>query len=41
MATTPTIFPEGEWLGAEEFVSFDTKALSRLQLLGHKARLLQ
>src|SRR5215469_15607256 len=32
---------EGEWLGAEEFVSFDTKAVSRLQSLGHKARLLQ
>jgi len=31
---------EGEWLGAEEFVSFDTRAVSRLQSGGMKARLL-
>jgi predicted nucleic-acid-binding protein len=31
---------EGEWLGAEEFVSFDSKALSLLQAQGSRARLL-
>ena len=31
---------EGEWLGAEEFVSFDSKAVSLLQGQGHQARLL-
>lgn len=31
---------EGEWLGAEEFVSFDTKAVSVLQAQGCRARLL-
>lgn len=31
---------EGEWLGAEEFVSFDSKAVSLLQALGSHARLL-
>jgi predicted nucleic-acid-binding protein len=31
---------EGEWLGAEEFVSFDSKAVSLLQALGSRARLL-
>jgi len=31
---------EGEWLGAEEFVSFDSKAISLLQGQGHHARLL-
>lgn len=31
---------EGEWLGAEEFVSFDTKAVSLLQAQGRRARLL-
>jgi predicted nucleic-acid-binding protein len=32
---------EGEWLGAEEFVSFDSKAVSVLQSQGVRARLLQ
>jgi predicted nucleic-acid-binding protein len=31
---------EGEWLGAEEFVSFDSTAVSVLQSLGVRARLL-
>ena len=31
---------EGEWLGAEEFVSFDSKAVSVLQADGARARLL-
>lgn len=31
---------EGEWLGAEEFVSFDSKAVSLLQAQGGRARLL-
>ena len=31
---------EGEWMGAEEFVSFDSKAVSLLQTLGSRARLL-
>jgi len=31
---------EGEWLGAEEFVSFDSKAVSLLQAYGSRARLL-
>ena len=31
---------EGEWLGAEEFVSFDSKAVSLLQRQGSRARLL-
>lgn len=31
---------EGEWLGAEEFVSFDAKAVSILQAQGCRARLL-
>lgn len=31
---------EGEWLGAEEFVSFDSKAISILQSHGTRARLL-
>jgi len=31
---------EGEWLGAEEFVSFDSKAVSLLQAQGSSARLL-
>jgi predicted nucleic-acid-binding protein len=31
---------EGEWLGAEEFVSFDHKAVSLLQSQGRAARLL-
>jgi len=31
---------EGEWLGAEEFVSFDSKAVSFLQRQGSRARLL-
>jgi predicted nucleic-acid-binding protein len=31
---------EGEWLGAEEFVSFDSKAVSLLQAKGSRARLL-
>src|ERR1700746_2150387 len=29
---------EGEWLGAEEFVSFDSKAVSLLQALSIRAR---
>ena len=32
---------EGEWLGGEEFVSFDAKAVSVLQSQGASARLLQ
>jgi len=32
---------EGEWLGAEEFVSFDAKAVSLLQAQGNPARLLK
>lgn len=31
---------EGEWLGAEEFVSFDSKAVTLLQAQGGRARLL-
>ncbi len=31
---------EGEWLGAEEFASFDSKAVSLLQAQGIRARLL-
>jgi len=31
---------EGDWLGAEEFVSFDSKAVSILQSQGTRARLL-
>ena len=31
---------EGEWLGADEFVSFDKKAVSLLQSQGKRARLL-
>lgn len=31
---------EGDWLGAEEFVSFDSKAVSVLQSQGGRARLL-
>jgi len=31
---------EGEWLGAEEFVSFDSKAVSLLRAQGTRARLL-
>lgn len=31
---------EGEWLGADEFVSFDSKAVSLLQAQGSRARLL-
>ena len=31
---------EGEWLGAEEFVSFDSKAISILQSQGGRVRLL-
>jgi predicted nucleic-acid-binding protein len=31
---------EGDWLGAEEFVSFDSKAVSVLQSKGSRARLL-
>jgi len=32
---------EGNWLGAEEFVSFDAKAVSMLRSQGSRARLLQ
>ena len=32
---------EGDWLGAEEFVSFDAKAVSVLKSQGNRARLLQ
>lgn len=31
---------EGDWLGAEEFLSFDSKAVSVLQSQGTRARLL-
>jgi len=31
---------EGEWMGAEEFVSFDSKVVSLLQAQGSRARLL-
>ena len=31
---------EGEWLGAEEFVSFDKQAVSIIQSQGKRARLL-
>ena len=31
---------EGDWLGAEEFVSFDSKAISILQSQGSRVRLL-
>jgi predicted nucleic-acid-binding protein len=31
---------EGQWLGAEEFISFDSKAVSLLQAQGGRARLL-
>lgn len=30
---------EGEWLGAEEFVSFDAQAISLMQAQGSRARL--
>lgn len=30
---------EGEWLGAEEFVSFDSQAISLMQAQGSRARL--
>ena len=32
---------EGNWLGAEEFVSFDSKAVAILKSQGNRARLLQ
>lgn len=32
---------EGNWLGAEEFVSFDAKAVSMLKSQGSRARLIQ
>jgi len=32
---------EGNWLGAEEFVSFDSKAVSLLKSQGSRVRLLQ
>jgi predicted nucleic-acid-binding protein len=32
---------EGDWLGAEEFVSFDSKAVSVLKSQSTRARLLQ
>lgn len=32
---------EGEWLGAEEFVSFDSKAVSILESQGTRSRLLR
>jgi len=32
---------EGDWLGAEEFVSFDSKAVSIVKLTGVRCRLLQ
>jgi len=32
---------EGNWLGAEEFVSFDSKAVSMLKSQGSRARFLQ
>jgi predicted nucleic-acid-binding protein len=32
---------EGDWLGAEEFVSFDSKAISVLRSQGGRARLLR
>jgi predicted nucleic-acid-binding protein len=35
-----TIAHEGEWLGAEEFVSFDSHAVSLLQAQGSRARFL-
>ncbi|HST13102.1 MAG TPA: type II toxin-antitoxin system VapC family toxin [Terriglobales bacterium] len=38
--TDGAIAYEGEWLGAEEFVSFDSKAVSLLQGQGSRARLL-
>ncbi len=31
---------EGEWLGAEEFVSFDKQAVAMLKAQGKRARLL-
>jgi predicted nucleic-acid-binding protein len=31
---------EGQWLGGETFMSFDKKAVSLLERLGHQARLL-
>jgi predicted nucleic-acid-binding protein len=31
---------EGDWLGAEEFVSFDAKTVAELQSQGSRARLL-
>jgi predicted nucleic-acid-binding protein len=31
---------EGQWLGAEEFVSFDKQAITILRSQGHKVRLL-
>ena len=32
---------EGNWLGAEEFVSFDSKAVAMLESQGNRVRLLQ
>lgn len=40
LCTDGVIAYEGEWLGAEEFVSFDSKAVSLLQAQGSHARLL-
>ena len=34
------IADEGNWAGAEELVSFDSRAISMLQALGSRARLL-
>lgn len=31
---------EGQWLGGEVFVSFDNKAVSLLERLGHQARII-
>lgn len=38
--TDGVICYDGEWMGAEEFVSFDSKAVSLLQAQGSRARLL-
>lgn len=35
-----TIAYEGEWLGAEEFISFNAEAVSLLESQGRRARLL-
>lgn len=35
-----TIAHEGQWLGGEVFVSFDKKAVSLLERLGHQARII-